>query len=96
MIWSGEIWNNLLIEFYVTMKLDTFINMYLNKTCNKFLIGNNLSNTFPTQDSLKRGDDLSLLLFKFALEHAIKTTEANKNHQSKVTIIWVKKQSLAV
>jgi len=96
MIWSGKVWNNLLIEFFVTMELDTFINMYLNKTCNKFLIGNYLSDTFPTQDNLKRGDASSLLLFKFSLEHAIKTTEANKHYQSRVTIIWVKKQSLTV
>jgi hypothetical protein len=80
----------------MTMELDTLINMYLNKTCDKFLIGKYLSDTFSIQDNFKRGDALSLLLFKFALEHAIRTIEANKNHQSRLTIIWVKKQTLTV
>jgi len=30
-----------------------------------------LSNTFPIQNGLKKGDALSLLIFKFALEYAI-------------------------
>jgi hypothetical protein len=55
-----------------------------------------MSGTFRTQDNLKRGDALSLLLCKFAIEHAIRTTEANKYRQSRVTLIWVEKQSFAV
>jgi len=30
-----------------------------------------MSGTFPIQNGLKKGDDLSLLIFKFALEYAI-------------------------
>jgi len=58
---------NIFIEFGICMKLARLIEMHLNETYSKDHIGKNLSDTFPTQISLK-GDALSLLLFRFSLE----------------------------
>jgi hypothetical protein len=49
------------------------IEMCLNETFSKFLIGKHLSDNFPIQNGLKQGDALSPLLFNFALEYARKT-----------------------
>lgn len=63
------------------------INIYISR---KFLVGlaYNLSHTFQFLNGLKQGDDLSLLLFNFALEFSIRKVleikqglELNKSHQ---------------
>jgi hypothetical protein len=54
------------------MKLARLIKMCLNKTYSKVRIGKYLSDNFPIQNGLKQGDALSPLLFKFALEYAIR------------------------
>ena len=41
-------------------------------------LGKHLFGRFPIKHSLKQGDALSPLLFNFALEHAIRQVEANK------------------
>ena len=42
---------------------------------NKVKIGNYLSSSFPIENGLKQGDDLSPLLFNFALEYAIRKVQ---------------------
>jgi hypothetical protein len=52
------------------MKLVRLIKMCLSETYSRFRLGKNLSDMFPTGNGLKK-DDLSPLLFNFALECAI-------------------------
>jgi hypothetical protein len=49
--------------------------MCLNETYSKVRIGKHLSDSFPIQNGLKQGDDLSPLLFNFALEYAIRKVQ---------------------
>jgi hypothetical protein len=59
------------------MILVSLIKMCLNETYCKYLIGKNLSDTFPIQNALKQGDALSQLLLNFALEYAIRMVQGN-------------------
>jgi len=63
---------NVLVEFYIPMKLIRLIKMCLNEMYSRVWVGKNLSDMFPIRNGLKHGDALSPLLFNFSLEYAIR------------------------
>jgi hypothetical protein len=67
-----EVLCNILLEFDITKKLVRLIKMCLNGTYSEDRVSKHLSDKFPIQNGLKQGDALSLLLFNFALEYAIR------------------------
>jgi hypothetical protein len=70
-----EVLYNILIEFGIPRKLVGIIKMCLNETCSRVRIGKNVSEKFTVQNGLKKGDDLSPLLFNFTLEYAIRRVQ---------------------
>jgi hypothetical protein len=80
-----EVLYKILIEFRVIMKLVRLIKICLDETYSNVRIGIHLSDSFSFQDVLKPGDDLSPLLFKFALEYA--TASPRKPVQTEITSI---------
>jgi hypothetical protein len=52
--------------------------MRLNETCSKDCIDEQWSDTFPIQNWIKQGDDLSQLFFILALEYAIRKAQENQ------------------
>jgi hypothetical protein len=73
-----EVLYNILIEFGVPMKLVRLIKLCLRETYSKVPTGIYLSNIILVQNGLKQGDDLSLLLFNFALEYAIRNVQETR------------------
>jgi hypothetical protein len=73
-----EVLYNILIEFGIPMELVRLIKMCLSETCSSVRVGKHLSDTFPIKNGLKKGDALSLLLFNFPLEYAIRRVQANQ------------------
>ena len=52
--------------------------MCLNETYSRVWVGKNLSDKFQIKSGLKQGDTLSILLFNFVLEYAIRRVQVNQ------------------
>jgi hypothetical protein len=63
---------NILLEFGIPKKLVRLIKMCLNETYSNVHVGKHLSDKFHIQNGLKQEDALSLLIFNFVLEYAIR------------------------
>jgi len=74
-----EVLYNILIEFGIHMKLIRLIKMCLTETRSRVRVGENLADMFPIRNGLKQGDALSTMLFKFALDYAIRRVQANQD-----------------
>jgi hypothetical protein len=72
-----EVLYNILIESGIPMKLVRIIKLCLNETYSRVRVGKNLSDIFPITTGLKQGDVLSLMLFNFALDYAIRRVQVN-------------------
>ena len=66
-----EVLYNIPIGFGIVLKLVRLIKLFVTETYSRVRVGKNLSDMFPIMNSLKLGDALSPLLFKFALDYAI-------------------------
>jgi hypothetical protein len=73
-----EVLYNILLEFGIPKKLFRLIRMCLNETISKVPIGKRLSYKFPIQNGLKQGDALSLLIFNFSVEYAVRNVKENE------------------
>ena len=62
---------NILIGFGIAKKLVRLIKMYLNETYSRVRLGQFLSQAFQIHCNLKQEDELSPLLFNFALKYAM-------------------------
>jgi len=69
--------SNIIIEFGIFIKLIRLIS--LNETYSRVRVGRHLSEMFPTKNGLKKRDALSLLRFNFAVDHAIRRVQVNKD-----------------
>jgi len=73
---GGTSCNNLK-DLCIPMKLVRLIKMCLKETYSRVPAGKHLSNIFPIRNGLKQEDALSLLLFDFTLEKAIRRVQVH-------------------
>jgi histidinol-phosphate/aromatic aminotransferase/cobyric acid decarboxylase-like protein len=73
-----EVLYNVLIEFGNPTKFVRLIKMCLNETYSNVHISKYFSNSFPIQNGLREGYNLSLLNFSFGLEYVIKKVQENQ------------------
>jgi hypothetical protein len=72
-----EMLYNILNEIGITTKLVRLIKICLNAAYSRVTVGKHLSDTFAIKINLKQ-DDLSRLLFNFALEYAVRRVQAKR------------------
>ena len=70
---------NMLIESGSPTKLINLIKLCLSEACSRVQVGKHLSEMFPIKNGLRQGDALSLLLFNFAVEYAIRRVQVNQD-----------------
>jgi len=74
-----EILYNILIEFGIPMELVRLTKMCLTEMYTRVRAGKNFSYVFPITTGVKQGDALSPVLFKFALDYAIRRVQVNQD-----------------
>jgi hypothetical protein len=74
-----EVLYNILIEFGITIKLKELIKACLNKSYSPVWVGKHLPDMFSINNGLKQGDVITLLLFNFALDYAIRRVQVNRD-----------------
>jgi hypothetical protein len=74
-----EILYNILIEFGIPRKMVRLIKISLSETYSRIREGKHWSDSFPIRSGLKQGEALLPLLFKFALENAIRRVRVNQD-----------------
>ena len=74
-----EVLYNILMEFGIPMQLVRLVKVCPNETYTRVRVGCHLSDMFPIRKGLRQGDVLTLLLFNFVSEYAIRRVQVNRS-----------------